>query len=1279
MIRSKDSEKGKLTSQAFWDSILEFSDDILFVIDNNHQIIDINKKGTELLGQEKKEIINKTCYSVFFGSEEQSSHCPFLLEREEKVSKNKAFFKKFDKTFIIKSFPVTEKGKINYHIVQLNETLEEDLKESEEKYNLLTNSTSDLIWVMDLSLKIQYISPSSKKFIGYTPDELKKISMRDFHSEEQFAKIISLVQDNIHASKSKGVKPKSEYKLEVEYIHKDGHHFPAEVWANLLFDDKGNATGISGISRDITERKKSELALKESEEKYRILFEKSDDAILIIDGHKFVDCNNSVVKMLGFKSKAELLNTHPSDLSPDFQPDGKKSYEKAEEMIKIALDKGVNHFEWIHKRANGELFPVEVWLTAIPFQGKDIIHTIWRDITERKKAENALIESEENINLFFNTIEAFLIVIDYDGNILKVNKTIIDQIGYSEEELLKMNIFSIPPRNDRENVESNFKLIIDGKLSSFSLPWLTRDGKLISTELRVSKSIWKKKPVVFGVAMDYSVKESYNIISKSPVVLILWRKDAGWTVEFISDNVENIFGYSVDDFVGKRLPYSKVIHPDDIQRCRDEVKEFISQGVTSFEHKPYRIITKNGKIKWINDVTNIRHNEKGAIIYFEGIITDITKRKEMEIALASSEKQYRDLFDYSPFPMLVHQMGKTVMINNTATDFFELRSKEKAIGLPIMDFIHEDNKDLVISRIKKIKETGGQTEKEEIKLSTRTSKTKYAETIGFPIMFENKPAVLTVFNDTTEKRKAEIKLRENEEKFRNVVEQAGDGIFIVDTKGFIVDMNKSFLKLIGFKREKLTGKNVSVFFSKDELKRKPLRFDLLNKGEAVVREIMLNSNSKNPVPVEINSKKFGDLGYMSIVRDLTERKKNQEQLKKQNKEYSVLNKQYLKQNKALIKAKNKAIESDRLKSAFLANMSHEIRTPMNGIIGFCDILGSEQTSQEEQREYIQIITKSSYQLLNIVNDILDISKIETGQAEFQSGELCLNNLIKSVVNEFMPYIDKIRVKLVNSLGLNDEESTLITDEIKLKQVFNNLVSNAIKFTETGEITLGYEVKGSFVECFVKDTGIGIDEELHSKIFERFVQADQTITEPNSGTGLGLAIAKANTELAGGKIWIGTKPGIGTSFFFTFPYNPVSKSLSRKLLSTKEEKEEEFDFSGKTILIVEDELANFQFLEIVLRKTGAQVFHAITGKRSIELAEAHPEIDIILMDIKLPDINGYEATQKIKSFRKNTPIIAQTAFAMSGDEAKAKKAGCDGYLAKPIEAKKLLRLINNMLA
>ncbi|OQX79581.1 MAG: hypothetical protein B6D61_03315 [Bacteroidetes bacterium 4484_249] len=901
---------------------------------------------------------------------------------------------------------------------------------SEDKYTLLAENTSDLIWVIDTKLRAQYISPSCEKFIGYTVEELKDLRFSQLHTPESYKRIINIIKKEIRKSENKNYRPKKEYKMEVDYIHKNGQIINAEVKGYVSLDRKGKVVSISGISRDITERKQAEEALKESEEKYRILFEKSDDAILIIDDNKFVDCNNSVVKMLRYKNKKELLNTHPSELSPEFQPDGRKSFEKAEEMIHIALTKGINHFEWIHRRANGEDFPVEVWLTAIPYKGKKIIHTAWRDITERKRAEKALKENEENLNLLFNTVDVFLLISDTKGNILKVNDTVIKVLGYSEKELLKMNVLNLHPENRHDEIRKNVRLMLEGEMHSLSIPFITKNGKLVAAEVRLKKGFWNGQEVIIAAAMDYSAKETVEIIEKSPVVLFLWKRgQKDWPVEFVSKNVTNVFGYSAEEFMSQKISYYEVVHPDDIKRVVEEVNNYKKEGITSFEHEPYRIITKSGNIKWVKDITNVRSNTEDETSYYEGIIVDITERKKAE-----------------------------------------------------------------------------------------------------------------------------------------------------------------------------------------------------------------------------------------------------EDLQKQNAEYTALNKQYQEQNKALVKAKNKAVESDRLKSAFLANMSHEIRTPMNGIIGFADLLNNSNLSSENRKDYTDVIIQSSHQLLNIVNDILDISRIEIGEVEFRPVNTYVNNIMNELYTKFKPLSNKNNNRLVLTKKLSDTKSIIITDDVKLRQIFNNLLSNSLRFTYNGDIEFGYNLKNNFLEFYVIDNGIGIPEKLHQKIFEPFRQVEMTITKKYGGAGLGLAIAKANVELAGGEIWLNSKKGKGTSFYFTIPYNPPDPANLNKTTSSYNS-ETVYDFSDKTILIVEDEGVNYKFLELILYKTNANTFHAENGEDAINYVKIYPEIDIVLMDIKLPDISGYETTRRIKKLRKNLPVIAQTAFAMPGDADKAIEAGCDNYISKPINSWKLLKLID----
>ena len=401
-----------------------------------------------------------------------------------------------------------------------------------------------------------------------------------------------------------------------------------------------------------------------------------------------------------------------------------------------------------------------------------------------------------------------------------------------------------------------------------------------------------------------------------------------------------------------------------------------------------------------------------------------------------------------------------------------------------------------------------------------------------------------------------------------------------------------------------------------------------------------------------------------------------QKLKEQNEELKVKNTNIQIINRELNKAKEKAEESDRLKSAFLANMSHEIRTPMNGIIGFSGMLNESGISEEKRMFYIDIITQSSHQLLSIVNDLLDISKIETGQMELNEDKIFLNALMDDLYSFFKPKADESKISLTHYKGLADEHSTIYSDGFKIRQILSNLVSNALKFTQKGQITFGYNPKDNELEFFVEDSGIGIDLEMHEKIFERFRQADDATTRRYGGAGLGLSICKGYVELLGGKIWLDSLPDNGSTFYFTTNYQPVDTSV--KAFEPEQIKYDDPDLKGFTILIAEDEEFNFLFIKEVLENHHMQVIHAKDGKEAWDKCIQYPEINLVLMDIKMPNMNGFEATRLIKERNPNLPIIAQTAYAMADDKEKILKAGCDDYISKPLKKEQLLKLLKKYL-
>jgi signal transduction histidine kinase/ActR/RegA family two-component response regulator len=369
-------------------------------------------------------------------------------------------------------------------------------------------------------------------------------------------------------------------------------------------------------------------------------------------------------------------------------------------------------------------------------------------------------------------------------------------------------------------------------------------------------------------------------------------------------------------------------------------------------------------------------------------------------------------------------------------------------------------------------------------------------------------------------------------------------------------------------------------------------------------------------------------------------------------------------------AEQKAVDSDRLKTAFLQNISHEIRTPMNSIVGFSELLKDNNTSETERAEYLEMISKSSDQLLNIVNEVLDISLIETGNISINKKRVNLNSLLDELYLSYKFLINN-DISFSVMKGLPDQQSIILTDVIKVRQVLNNLLNNAIKFTENGYIRFGYSLVNDDLEFCIEDTGIGIDESSHDKIFERFHKVEQYGLKLYEGVGLGLAISKGNINLLKGKIWMESEQGKGSKFFFTIPYEPVYEDDSSRKKKTDGIK----NLHELTILVAEDDELNYIYIKEIFKGTGAELLHAVNGREAVEICRNNDKIGILLIDIKMPVMNGYEAIKQIREFRPDLPIIAQTAFALSNEMLKAFNAGSNDYISKPFKKEQLLALIS----
>lgn len=377
--------------------------------------------------------------------------------------------------------------------------------------------------------------------------------------------------------------------------------------------------------------------------------------------------------------------------------------------------------------------------------------------------------------------------------------------------------------------------------------------------------------------------------------------------------------------------------------------------------------------------------------------------------------------------------------------------------------------------------------------------------------------------------------------------------------------------------------------------------------------------------------------------------------------------------KNLIKAKEKAEESNQLKSAFLANMSHEIRTPMNGIIGFSELLKEPKLSVKDQRNYLEIIEKSGKRMLNIINDIIDISKVESGQMSIIKSPTDINELVNYINTFFKPLAADKKIQLILNKPKANEELIINTDKEKIYAILTNLINNAIKYSNKGTIEFGYIIKKEFIEFYIKDQGIGIHSSKHDVIFERFVRDNDSNRMAIQGAGLGLPISKAYIEMLGGKIWIDSELKKGTTVYFTLPYK--LSDHKDNISSSTSKKQEGNTLKKLKVLIAEDDKISELLITKLLNKFSRKIIIARNGKEAIEKCKMHQDIDIALMDIKMPEIDGYKAVSEIRKFNKDLIIIAQTANALNNDKAKLLNAGFNEYISKPIEKNSLTNVIN----
>jgi len=904
-----------------------------------------------------------------------------------------------------------------------------------------------------------------------------------------------------------------------------------------------------------------------------------------------------------------------------------------------------------------------------------------------------LEKAKSRINgLFYNAPVAYC-VLNEKGFIVTTNKAFcnlfnLDQSSIDGEDLRKyLHTESIEIFDFQVN-----KIISTKTTLSTNLRFIRREKDII---IRFQTTFYNEGDINYlqCIATDISDTKAIenelaaseaqfrNLLEASPVGNLVLYKD-----KYIYSNraAANLFGYdNPDELIGLKAidtisEESKPKFKERIARLESNMPNMSTEGV---------FVCKNGQLKTCISVSIpvIYNNRVAALI----IITEAsTQSSSMHLSL-ENEKSYKEMYqlvrlmcDNVPDMIWAKNLNNEYIFTNKAicdgllnasdtsepigkTDmFYAERERDNNPGNPEWHTFGEICRDTDTAVLQSMK-TQRFNEYGNIKgefLNLDVYKAPFYDTGGKIIGTVGSGRNVThEYLLQLEHDKTLEQLKHQTTRLNAVISVLPDLLFILNTEGDFVDFFTTDPGKLALDPARIKSLNLNHLFQPEEVERQleiyrrcietnsvqSFDYTLIIDGKELYYETRTAPLSTNTI--------------LAIVRDITEIKLNELQIKKYTEE--------------LFSAKVKAEKSDQLKSAFLANMSHEIRTPMNSIMGFADLLNDSDLNEEKRREFTDIIIKRSGDLLQIINDVLDISYIESGNASVHYANCDLNLLLDKLYATFSSKLQlkpAFKVRLICEKAVSLGQLFINIDELKLQQIFVNLLDNAIKFTEKGTIQFGYRMPSNgTITCFVSDTGIGIDSQFTEIIFERFVQADIPNRNKYKGTGLGLAICKGNTDLMGGQIKVVSEPGKGSNFIFELPFVQLledgSKNPSQKIISG-------FNWKNKNIVVVEDDEQNVKYLQTILRKTGASIFLAPDGEAFRQLLIQIPDIELILMDIQLPDEDGWQLTKYSKSVRSDIPVIAQTAFGMESDRTKSHEAGCDNFIAKPIAPEELLKIM-----
>lgn len=978
----------------------------------------------------------------------------------------------------------------------------------DQAWRILFEQSPNGVLLGDENGHIIYTNKAASVILGYSAEEFLKLRFHDLVDESY--------RDTVDKNIARILNGETLI-TEVYNKHKDGSLRYVQLHETRVIFPNGKY-GIMVLSTDITRAKKAEEESIETLKRYRDLIEHSLDGIIYSKNDKIIYGNQSVLNLVGRPEEEVIGSAFTKFIHPD---EREKILNRHKRRLQGYDEPTI--YETSIVNSKGERVYVELNVALVEMEHDKVTMVFIRDITNRKLAEKAIRESEESYRGLLDNASEGIFILDKNGVIIDVNLAGQQLLGSTKEHLVGTKITNYAHSGfDIEQFTHKANQAYGGKSQSLEFIAKRPDGGELPMDLYLSQGTYFGLKVVMGMGHDITerkkteqfLKESEdkyrNLTERLPVGI--YRLSPEGEITYCNPAFAHTVGYkNPNSLIGKNIA----------DFIRTDFNEWVNNPLSENTLRELSIYKRNGKKIWVNNRITPISNNKGTVRFYDGVIFDITDRKMAIDELKMSEKKFRAMIMTIPDRLFrVNRDATLIDYAPTEIQFFP-KFNYSMLGKPLNEFVCPDFFDKLSFNIKQAAKTKELQTFEFI--STIDNEDYYYEIRVLPT---DDDIFLILQRDITRQKLYQNRLRMLAQAIMNV----NDSVSITDLNGHFVLVNPAFTRIYGYTQEEIIGKSTATLRPPDidpELAKEIHEKTLAGgwQGELInVRK----DGSRFPIHLStavVQNEKNQPVVLVGIASDITNRKKMEQEL---------------------IKAKEKAEESDRLKTAFLSNMSHEIRSPMNAVLGFIQLLRNEEHLSEAGRQYIDLIQNSGNQLLSLIDDIIDISRIQSNQIKINKVDFDLNQLLEELYQIYTNQLSLSESETILKRPFTPKQSPfpIHSDPIRIRQILSNLLSNAVKFTPKGIITFGYTLEKSaghdYILFYVKDTGIGISPKAQKLIFGQFRQADDSYTRQYGGSGLGLAICKGLAELLNGEITLKSKEGQGSEFFFKLPLTPSDK-------------------------------------------------------------------------------------------------------------------------------------------